>query len=86
ASLGEMVTLSNPLDYHTFVWGDLARQTQAFTAVFEGGYALNLLVLDFPREDRCDGTDWMTTVAAVAAAARNTGARAGILATLPENL
>lgn len=86
ASLGEMVTLSNPLDYHTFVWGDLARQTQAFTAMFEGGYALNLLVLDFPREDRCDGADWMTTVAAVAAAAKITGARAGILATLPENL
>ena len=22
-TLGEMVTLSNPLDYHTFVWGNL---------------------------------------------------------------
>lgn len=86
ASLGQMVTLANPLDYHTFVWGDLARQTEAFTAMFQGGYALNLLVLDFPREDRCDGADWMTTVSAVAAAAKTTGARAGILATLPENL
>ncbi|MBB3569584.1 acetate--CoA ligase family protein [Rhizobium sp. BK491] len=86
ASLGQMVTLSNPLDYHTFVWGDLARQTEAFSAMFAGGYALNLLVLDFPREDRCDGADWMITVAAVAAAATQTGARAGILATLPENM
>ncbi len=86
ASLGPMVTLSNPLDYHTFVWGDLERQVEAFSAMFAGGYALNLLVLDFPREDRCDGADWMITVAAVAAAARQTGARAGILATLPENL
>jgi len=86
ASLGEMVTLSNPLDYHTFVWGDLSRQTDAFTAMFEGGYALNLVVLDFPREDRCDGADWMTTVSAVAAAAKRSGARAGVLATLPENL
>ncbi|TIX86963.1 acetate--CoA ligase family protein [Rhizobium sp. P44RR-XXIV] len=86
ASLGQMVTLSNPLDYHTFVWGDLARQTEAFSAMFAGGYALNLLVLDFPREDRCDGADWMITVAAVAAAAKQTGARAGILATLPENM
>ena len=86
ASLGPMVTLSNPLDYHTFVWGDLARQTEAFSAMFAGGYALNLLVLDFPREDRCDGADWMITVAAVAAAAKQTGARAGILATLPENM
>jgi len=86
ASLGQMVTLSNPLDYHTFVWGDLAWQTEAFSAMFAGGYALNLLVLDFPREDRCDGADWMITVAAVAAAATQTGARAGILATLPENM
>ncbi|MGV1791263.1 acetate--CoA ligase family protein [Rhizobium sp. A37_96] len=86
ASLGQMVTLSNPLDYHTFVWGDLARQTEAFSAMFAGGYALNLLVLDFPREDRCDGADWMITVSAVAAAAEQTGARAGILATLPENM
>ncbi len=86
ASLGPMVTLSNPLDYHTFVWGDLARQTEAFSAMFAGDYALNLLVLDFPREDRCDGADWMITVSAVAAAAKQTGARAGILATLPENM
>ncbi|SCB25873.1 acetate--CoA ligase family protein [Rhizobium hainanense] len=86
ASLGQMVTLSNPLDYHTFVWGDLARQTEAFSAMFAGGYAINLLVLDFPREDRCNGADWMITVSAVAAAARQTGARAGILATLPENM
>jgi acetyl-CoA synthetase len=86
ASLGQMVTLSNPLDYHTFVWGDLARQTAAFSAMFAGRYALNLLVLDFPREDRCDGADWMITVSAVTAAAKQTGARAGILATLPENM
>ena len=86
ASLGQMVTLSNPLDYHTFVWGDLARQTEAFSAMFAGDYALNLIVLDFPREDRCDGTDWMITVSAIIAAAKQTGARAGILATLPENM
>jgi acetyl-CoA synthetase len=85
-SLGEMVTLSNPLDYHTFVWGDLARQTQAFSAMFAGGYALNLVILDFPRMDRCDGADWMTTVEAVIAAAKTTGARAGIVATLGENM
>ncbi|MBB3659404.1 acetyl-CoA synthetase [Rhizobium sp. BK650] len=84
--LGDMVTLSNPLDYHTFVWGDLARQTEAFTAMFEGSYDLNLIVLDFPRGDRCEAGDWVTTADAVAAAASATGALAGILATLPENM
>ncbi|MBB3443764.1 acetate--CoA ligase family protein [Rhizobium sp. BK379] len=84
--LGDMVTLSNPLDYHTFVWGDRARQTEAFTAIFEGGYDLNLVVLDFPRADRCEAADWVTTADAVTAAASATGALAGILATLPENM
>ena len=86
STLGEMVTLSNPLDYHTFVWGNVKRQTDAFTAMFAGGYALNLLVLDFPREDRCNGADWLLTVEAVIAARAATGAVAGIVATLGENM
>ena len=60
-----MVTLSNPLDYHTFVWGDRTRQAKAFSSVMRGGYGINLVVLDFPRADRCDATDWTTTVDAV---------------------
>ncbi|MBX5011369.1 acetate--CoA ligase family protein [Rhizobium lentis] len=85
-ALGEMVALANPLDYHTFVWGDLVRQTEAFSAMFEGGCALNLVVLDFPRSDRCDTSEWTTTTDAVIAAASATGALAGVLATLPENM
>ncbi|MEZ2131830.1 MULTISPECIES: acetate--CoA ligase family protein [unclassified Sinorhizobium] len=85
-SLGEMVMLSNPLDYHTFVWGDLEGQTAAFTAMMRGGYALNLLILDFPRRDRCDGADWLTTVEAIKRAAGAAGAAAGIVATLGENM
>ncbi|MBX5176646.1 acetate--CoA ligase family protein [Rhizobium lentis] len=84
--LGEMVALANPLDYHTFVWGDLARQTEAFSAMFKGGCALNLVVLDFPRDDRCDSSEWTTTTDAIIAAASATGALAGVLATLPENM
>ncbi|OHV18999.1 CoA-binding protein [Rhizobium sp. RMa-01] len=84
--LGEMVTLSNPLDYHTFVWGDVDRQTEAFSAMFKGGCALNLVVLDFPRGDRCDPSEWATTADAVITAASATGALAGLLATLPENM
>jgi acyl-CoA synthetase (NDP forming) len=85
-SLGEMVTLANPLDYHTFVWGDEERQTKAFTAMMSGGYALNLIVLDFPRADRCDGADWMTTVRAMTRSVGATKAKAGIVATLSENM
>ncbi|NKN36149.1 acetate--CoA ligase family protein [Agrobacterium sp. a22-2] len=84
--LGEMVTISNPLDYHTFVWGNLDRQTAAFTTMMQGDYALNLVVLDFPRADRCDPLDWVTTVDAVIAAAQTTGANAGVVASMAENM
>ncbi len=85
-SLGEMVTIANPLDYHTFVWGNLEKQTTAFSAMMKGDYALNLIVLDFPRQDRCDAEDWNTTCEAVIASAKATGAVAGIVASLGENM
>lgn len=85
-TLGPMVTLSNPLDYHTFVWGNGEKQTAAFSAMMRGGYGLNLVVLDFPRLDRCDASDWMTTVDAVVAARQATGANAGIVTSMAENL
>ena len=43
---------------------------------------LNLLVLDFPRPDRCDGASWHTTLDAFVAAATTTGAPCMVLATL----
>ncbi|MBX9458728.1 MAG: acetate--CoA ligase family protein [Rhizobium sp.] len=85
-TLGQMVTLSNPLDYHTFVWGNGEKQTTAFTTMMQGDYALNLVILDFPRSDRCDPVDWMTTVNAVIAAHKATGANAGVVASMGENL
>lgn len=85
-TLGDMVTIANPLDYHTFVWGNLEKQTIAFTEMMKGDYALNLIVLDFPRQDRCDAADWNTTCDAVIAAAKATGAVAGVVASLGENM
>ncbi|MFT4160176.1 acetate--CoA ligase family protein [Shinella sp.] len=85
-TLGQMVTISNPLDYHTFVWGNREKQTAAFTTMMQGGYALNLVVLDFPRLDRCDAADWTTTCEALIDATRATGENAGIVASMGENL
>ncbi len=36
AALGPMVALANPLDYHTFIWGDAPAMTKAFTAALSG--------------------------------------------------
>ncbi len=86
ATLNKLVSVSNPLDYHTFIWGDEERQTGTFTAMLRGGYDLSLLILDFPRPDRCRLDDWWRTVNAIVNAARRTGQPTAVVATLQECL
>ncbi|MFC3725010.1 acetate--CoA ligase family protein [Neoaquamicrobium sediminum] len=86
ATLGPLVAVANPLDYHTFIWNDEPAMSAAFTAFVAGGFDLNMLVLDFPRVDRCSDTDWWPTVNAFEAALKANGATGAIVASLPENL
>ena len=81
-----LVAVANPLDYHTFDWGDGPALTDIFTAFARGGFDATMLVLDFPRIDRCDDAEWEITVDAFDLAIRSTGARGVIAATLGENL
>lgn len=84
AALGPRVALANPLDYHTYIWRDVPAMTAAFAAMAGPGIGIVLLVVDFPRADRCDPDDWDCTIEATIAAAQQTGARYGMVATLPE--
>lgn len=86
ATTHPLVTVSNPLDYHTFSWANEAEMTGTFTAMLKAGFDLSMLVLDFPRGDRCSDADWVYSVNALQAAARSTGAKAAVVASLPENL
>lgn len=86
AVLGDKVTVANPLDYHTYIWGDLAAQTECFVGMMDCGFDAHLLVLDFPRADRCDGSSWQTTLDAFIAAQQHSDAAAVVLTTLPEGL
>lgn len=82
----DLVTVSNPFDYHLFDWGDRQRLRATFTAVMESGHDLSILVLDFPRPECGDDDDWQTALRALKAAAAETAGRAAVLATLPENM
>ena len=62
AVLGERVALANPLDYHTYVWGDPDAMAAAFAAMVRGPADLNLLFADLPRADRCADDDWTTAI------------------------
>ena len=84
--LGERVTLSNPLDYHTYVWGDLDAMTAAFTAMLGGPADLHLLFADLPRADRCVDGDWRSAVTAFQRACASTGSRGALVAAMAGNL
>lgn len=84
--LGPIVTVSNPLDYHTFIWGDEEKMAGVYSAVLNDQYDLNILIMDIPPEDRCDPSAWDSALAALIKANSRCNANVAMLATLPENL
>ncbi|MCS5556246.1 MAG: acetate--CoA ligase family protein, partial [Arenicellales bacterium] len=85
-TLTELVTVSNPLDYHTFNWNDEEKLYKTYRAMLSCGFDLSLLVLDFPRQDNCQWDTWHPAINAIERAAQDTGQHTAILASLPENL
>jgi acyl-CoA synthetase (NDP forming) len=86
ATLTELVTVSNPFDHHTFMWGDRAAISKCFSAVMDGPQDLTMLVLDAPPSPGNDPSSWVVSVDALADAADATGRRAVIVATMAECL
>ncbi|MDO9639597.1 MAG: acetate--CoA ligase family protein [Pseudotabrizicola sp.] len=82
--LGPIVTIANPLDYHTFIWGDGPRTTDVFTTML-AGYDAGVFVIDPPRPDRCDPSSFQPALDAIVAAVQATGKPAFPVASLPEN-
>ncbi len=86
AALGDAVALANPLDYHTYIWHDEDALTACYSAMLSGDAALDLLIMDLPREDRCDTTTWSPALNAIKRARADTGAAVALVTSLPENL
>ena len=87
AHVHPLVDVANPLDYHTFSWGDEAALGAIFAAFADQAtFDVTLLVLDFPRPDRCDAADWQITLDAFHKAMAEKGSRGMIVATLGENM
>ncbi len=85
-TLNPLVQVSNPFDYHTFDWGAPEALQPAFTKVMRGPQAMTVFVLDWPRDGSGDATGFETAIRCMIAAQIATGARAAVLATLPENM
>lgn len=84
AVLGEIPTISNPLDYHTFIWGDGPKTTEVFGAMLEA-YDAGLYIIDTPRADRCDPSSYQPALDAIVAAQKATGKIAFPVASMAEN-
>jgi acetate---CoA ligase (ADP-forming) len=84
ATLTELVAVSNPFDYHTFMWGDRAAMGACFTAVLDGPQDATMLVLDAPPSAENDPQAWYVAADALADASAATGRRAVVVATLAE--
>ncbi len=82
--LGPIVTIANPLDYHTFIWGDGPRTTDVFTTMLSG-YDAGIYIIDPPRKDRCDPAGYQPALDAIVAAQKATGKIALPVASMPEN-
>jgi acyl-CoA synthetase (NDP forming) len=84
AVLGEIPTISNPLDYHTFIWGDGPKTTEVFTAMLEA-YDAGLYIVDTPRTDRCSDDWYQPALDAMVAAQQVAGKPAFPVASMAEN-
>ena len=86
STLTELVTVANPFDYHTFMWGDRAAMARTFGETMNGPHDATMLVLDAPNAPELDPSTWAAAAEAFADAADTTGKRGVVVATIPECL
>ena len=86
ALLGPNVDVSNPLDYHLYVWGDYDKLSASYAEVLGNEFACTLLVLDYPPGDDNDDEKWQIAERALLAAVAKTNQRAVIVSSLPETM
>ena len=85
-ALGDKVALANPLDYHTYIWGDGAAMGRCYAAMMLGDQDATILVVDFPRADRCSQSAWNCVIKAVEYARVQSDRVLILAASLAENM
>lgn len=85
-ALGPLVRISNPLDYHTYCWGNSEIMTAAYSAMVSNHFDMNFLVLDFPHSERCDDTEWMIAIDAFETALQANNAKGALAVSMSENI
>jgi acyl-CoA synthetase (NDP forming) len=84
--LTDRVTIANPFDIHTYLWFDPPALGRVFSTAMSAGYDAVAFMLDFPPEDKADSAAFDAAIDVFIAAARDTHARAALIASLPETI
>ena len=83
-TLNEYVEVNNPLDYHTFIWGNREQTSECFTAMLHGDFAATMLLLDWPKIDPEAQHEWDNSLLSLADAMRVTGNKGIVLASMAD--
>ncbi|WP_160309700.1 acetate--CoA ligase family protein [Rubrobacter aplysinae] len=84
--LGDFVSISNPLDYNTAVWGDREKLQRCFTTMMRGEFDVTVLTLDYPRGGEWDVDAWNAAADALISSQKETCKVAAVACTIPELL
>jgi acyl-CoA synthetase (NDP forming) len=84
--LGPNVHVSNPLDYHLYVWGNYDKLLDSFSEVLKNRFACTLLILDYPPGDDAETEKWEIAERALLGAVSASGQHAVIVSSLPETM
>ena len=85
-TLNDYVEISNPLDYHTFIWGNRQAMTNTFGAMMAAKFSATILLLDWPNYPGANPQQWDDALLALADAAKAGNHKAIVLSSLGECL
>jgi acyl-CoA synthetase (NDP forming) len=85
-ALGPLVAIANPLDYHTYCWGNREVMEATYLSMTSIGFDMNYLILDFPHPTRCDDWEWHIAVDAFDKALKDNQAKGAFVVGMAENI
>ena len=86
ARVHEQIKITNPFDFQMWDWNDSKRLASMFEAVMSDDFDAVLCVLDYPRGDRCDASEWSGAEQGMIRASRKTGMPGVILSTFSDTI
>jgi acyl-CoA synthetase (NDP forming) len=82
----EQIKITNPFDFQMWDWNDAKRLSSMFEVIMRDDFDAVLCVLDYPRDDRCDSSEWFGAERGMIRASRKTGTPGIILSTFSDTI